>query len=542
MKWLVGAAALAAALTGGSAAQAAGPKDVCVGNHAHCFASLQAALDNAPEGATIHVDRGVTRGPITILRSVTVQGEGDGTVVQGGGPVVMIGSTTRTPTVTLSHLTITGGMTTTNVHAPNCGLDVPVCGPGYPEATAIGGGIVAFPGTTVTITHSVVTRNNASPFATTNSVKATCPTGPCPASFADGGGIDDGGTMMIDHSVVSDNHAWAVQSNGGGIAVEQQASLTVSNSRVSGNTAEAAPPYGRFVSGGGIYVDGNGDDRSGTLVVENSAITGNTSKLSSSIPHPYPLQDGGNDQSNAFGGGIFANAPASVSISNSDIDSNVVSIANPQNEPFGADAGIASFGGPFSIHDSRLRGNALVADILSSAENGASGGALEVDGAGDIYNTDIRGNTTMVRSATGDAAALGALQLLNFGDADTTVTDSHVVHNTTTAWAPAGTATVQGAAVLNDGSTLMKNVEIVGNRGVARGADGFAQGGGIWNGFIFGGDADVLTLQDTRIRGNSLTTSPGLTAQGGGLYTPGFAVTRNGGEIAGNLPDQCFGC
>ena len=106
---------------------------------------------------------------MTIAKSLTLTGvDAHASKISGGGPVVTIGSTTSAPTVTLTNLTISGGLTTSNPHAPECGLDVPVCGPGYADATAIGGGIETFAGTTVALMHSIVTGNRATPTLTTN--------------------------------------------------------------------------------------------------------------------------------------------------------------------------------------------------------------------------------------------------------------------------------------------------------------------------------------------------------------------------------------
>ena len=64
--------------------------------------------------------------------------------------------------------------------------------------------------------------------------------------------------MTLVDTTVSDNHAAADQSDGGGIAVEADASLSLPSSSVTGNSASAAPPIGRFAAGGGIFVDGGG--------------------------------------------------------------------------------------------------------------------------------------------------------------------------------------------------------------------------------------------------------------------------------------------
>jgi hypothetical protein len=49
-----------------------------------------------------------------------------------------------------------------------------------------------------------------------------------------------------------------------------------------------------------------------------------------------------------------------------------------------------------------------------------------------------------------------------------------------------------------------------------------------------------LTLENTNVTRNTLTASPGLTVQGGGLFTA-FSVTLDGSRIAKNTPDQCYG-
>jgi hypothetical protein len=50
-----------------------------------------------------------------------------------------------------------------------------------------------------------------------------------------------------------------------------------------------------------------------------------------------------------------------------------------------------------------------------------------------------------------------------------------------------------------------------------------------------------LTLINARITGNKLTASAGIGREGGWIFTE-FPMTLIGTVIAGNQPDQCFGC
>ena len=441
-----------------------------------------------------------------------------------------------------SQAEISDGVATGNPQAPNCGPDVPTCGPGYPDATALGAGVEAFPGSHVTIEDSLITGNQSRPTHTTASVKAVCPGEvPCPVNFGSGAGIDNWGQMTLEHTTISDNHGFAVQSNGGGIATERGSSLTVRDSTVSGNSANAAFPTGRFASGGGIFAD-----IGATLVVEDSSISGNQVSLANSFPHPYPKQDGAPDNANAFGGGIQLRDAASATIAGSHLDDNTITVDAPFSEPFGADAAFCPCGEfPFTLDHSTVKGNSLTVNVLSTAEGGPSGpSAFELDSGGvTISGTNISDNTTTVTAVAGAAAAFGALAFFVDGPA-VMVTDSRISDNTATASVPNGAATVQGAGLLNNAPLTLDNVRVRGNTGIANGLTGLAQGGGIWNGdlFVTHDTPPAVTLQHSDVTKNTLTGSPGVTLQGGGIYTDGFPVTLNDTRIKDNSPDDCVGC
>ena len=179
-----------------------------------------------------------------------------------------------------------------------------------------------------------------------------------------------------DTTIVTDNHAAANQSDGGGIAVKSGASLSLHGSVVSRNSASAAPPTGRFAAGGGIFVDSGG-----SLTIDGSSIDANTSSLANSIPTPYPDQDGATDQENAEPGGVFLSDGSNAAIRNSALDGNHVVVSTPLGQAFGADAALCACGDvPLTIANSRIDGNTLTVKALSSDANGPSGpGAVEVD-------------------------------------------------------------------------------------------------------------------------------------------------------------------
>ena len=507
------------------------------------YTQIAPALAAAHNGDVIVVGPGTYLGGITIDTSVELVGAGPGrTIIDGGGPVVTIGSKTSTPTVTLSNLTVTGGTSSTDPQSPHCGPDLITCGPGYTTATGLGGGIETFPGTTATILHSVITGNRAVPAVTVTSVVATCSASTyCQTSQGAGGGIDDWGTMTLIDSQVTDNKASGINGDGGGIAVELGASLSLQTSTVRGNSATAPSPDGRGANGGGIFVDSGG-----SLAVDGTAIDANTTSLSNSIATPYPESQGNTDQESSFGGGVNLvgggpDGPATLTISNSELDKNSVTVNTPLGQAFGADPAFAA-GGPLTLQNIRVKDNALSVNVFSSDANGASGpSAFEADSNATITGLEVIGNQMTITTPSSDAAAAGAVGLFG-GSVPTTMRNSLVADNTSTANAPNGMATVQGAGIVNDSDLSLTNVTVLANKAVANGVSGFAQGGGIWNGSIFGGPTPTLSLDDSHVLRNALSGTPGVTLHGAGIFTEGSPTTLTHSVVAYNTPDQCFGC
>ncbi len=188
-----------------------------------------------------------------IYTAVTILG--NGSTIQRTGPnkfgifQVMVGN------LTLSDLTISGG-DTTNVDLSEGGALEIGLGQATLNHVAItnnisydGGGLAADMNSTLTLNDSVVQGNTATD---------------------DGGGIYNGGALMVKNSVVSSNVAQD-QSFGGGGIYNDSGTVTLDHSQLVSNLA---------FEGGGIYSD------SGTVnVVDQSVVSGNVATEVSDTPH-----------------------------------------------------------------------------------------------------------------------------------------------------------------------------------------------------------------------------------------------------------------
>ena len=124
-----------------------------------------------------------------------------------------------------------------------------------------------------------------------------------------------------------------------------------------------------------------------------------------------------------------------------------------------------------------------------------------------------------------------------------TISDSVISRNRLTATTTTGSATVQGGGIANIGVLTLRDTIVDANSATASGPTGTAKGGGIWQGSDPRGPSLTrLALVDSAVTHNTLTASPGITMQGGGLFTPLFPVTVMHSVIAQNVPDQCYGC
>jgi hypothetical protein len=524
--------AVAALLLIGVGQASAATLDVCPSG---CpYAQLAPALASAKDGDTIKIAPGTYAGGVTIDVSVKLVGAGAGqTVISGGGPVLTIGAfgEPTEPTVSIDGVTITGGVTRSSPEStPFVGQE---------GVFAAGGGVEIPPnadfsgGATVTITNSVITGNRVAPTDTVP-FGPPCPSGPCPFAFAGGGGIDSWGTLTLANTTISNNRVGSASGLStlasdadGGAIINRLGPLTISGSVIHGNQASATGPNGRFAEAGAIFADG------GTITVSNSSVTDNSAALAASLPNSV--------EQLAVGGGFHITSNVSAAtISNTTISGNSITMTNTVGDATAFSGGVhVDLDVDFKMSNSAVADNgvssATFAGSLGNAEGDSGAGEL----LGKINNTRFTGNIVSVSSAAGEATAFAGA-FIDFGSITNGVVSDNHVH----ASSPGGTVFAAGGALVVDEPGLtLRNTQVSGNTVDATGASGSAQGGGIFDGPIANGPpGGPLTLLNSGVTGNALSGSPGIALQGGGLYIQNQPLTLTHSVIAGNSPDQCYGC
>jgi hypothetical protein len=510
------------------------------------FSQIAAAVAAASPGDTVQVVAGTSGGGFTIDTSLKLVGAGAGsTMISGGGPVVTIGRAfaANEPTVSISGVTITGGVTHSSFAEAFVG----------PGVIAVGGGISVppaanfSPGATVTITNSVITGNQVAPTNAIDSglpcpsdITITCINGDLPFAQAAGGGINTFGPMTLTNTTVSDNQAGGPVASdvGPGGIFSFQGGLTLKNSTVTDNRAIASAPNGRFADTGGVTVV------FGTLTVDGSVISDNNASISTAMPNDIPggiaahaggIEVGGNDSCAGPDSGC-----AVATIRNSSIGGNGVSATNSVGDAVDFCGGICD-DGQLTLSDSLVSNNHVSATVPagSTACACADSAGIGAGGIETIKDTHITGNTVTATAPSGTASASSGGGSAGNG-LSITISDSLIGGNHITATTTTGTATVNGAGFTNGAVLEVRGSTFSDNTGTASGPTGTAQGGGISNLLFPGVPPGQLTLIDSAIIDNTLSGTTGITVQGGGLFTT-VPVTLKDSNISGNTPDNCFG-
>jgi hypothetical protein len=541
--------ALAIAVGGaGAATSAARARSICVGSKPGCFSTIQAAVNAASNGDTIMIAPGTYAGGVTIDVSVTIEGAGaHNTIISGGGPVLTIGTfnAASEPTVLISGVTITGGVTHSSFAS--------TLFTGQEGVIALGGGISVppaagfAPGANVTIANSVITGNTVAPTSAVGSglpcpadITITCINGDLPFAQAAGGGINTFGPLTLTNTTVSDNQVGgpvASDAGPGGIA-SIEGGLTLKNSTVTGNRAIASAPNGRFADVGGLFAN------SGTLTVDGSLVSDNSASVATSMPNDIPGGIGAHAGGIEIGGDDRCADPSNcvqATIRNSTITGNSVSATNSLGDAVDFCGGICD-DGQLTLGNSLVGNNHVSATVPagSTACACADSGGIGTGGIETIRDTHITGNTVTSVAPDGNAAAASGGGSAGNGRS-ITISDSLISGNHITATTTSGAATVTGAGFTNGAVLEIRGTTFRDNTGAASGPTGTAQGGGISNLLFPGAPPGQLTLIDSRLMHNTLSGSPGITIQGGGLFTT-VPVTLTNTVIAQNVPDQCFGC
>jgi hypothetical protein len=484
-------------------ASSASAATLCVGPQAGCFSQLQPAVAAAHDGDTITVAPGTYAGGVTIDKSIQLQGAGAAqTVISGGGPVLTIGRSTDPTgqTVSIDGVTVTGGVNSTQPDPEvtfGGGVWIPTSQLDHPPFNGTGA--------TVSISNSIITGNTV----TSNSFippQTFCGARAC--SFNSGGGIDNGGALTLTNTSVTNNTAGSTTSlvsaasdaNAGGIDNRFASTLVLRHSVVSGNRAVVNSPIANGASSGGIGGDG-------ALTIEDSAVDDNVVEYTGSMDfEDQSARNGGI----GFGECHVCDPRPPVSIRNTEVSGNRVTAMNTNtNSTPAAFAGGIGAGAPALLDHVTVTDN--VVQIMGAGFAGADGGGIEVD-------------------------------------APVIMRDSKVLRNSVSAQGPLGAIAFGGGIAMFGADLTLERTLVIGNSVAASGAaaplpfGGFASafGGGISNGAP-GIPAAALTLTDSVVNANRLSGSAGLPLQGGGVYTTnGLVRTRT--VIAGNKPDDCFGC
>jgi hypothetical protein len=271
------------------------------------------------------------------------------------------------------------------------------------------------------------------------------------------------------------------------------------NSVVSGNHVVADSPIANSASAGGV-------GSPGLLDIEDSVIKNNTVEYTGALDF---------DEQSGLAGGLlvdqedfYPHGPGTIR--NTQISGNhVVAVnSNPNSTPSGFAGGVASFASATYDHVA-VTDNSV--DVKAAGYAGGDGGGMEVDSPVTVRDSIVARNSLSVQAPLGAIAFGGGITM--FG-ADLTLERTVVVANSVSATSAPGPMPFGGVASAFGG-------------GIANGAPGIPTA--------------VLTLTDSVVSANRLSGSAGLPLEGGGVFSPN-GIVRTHSVIAGNKPDDCFGC
>lgn len=325
-----------------------------------------------------------------------------------------------------------------------------------------------------------------------------------------GGGIfaanNQGGNLRLSDISLSQNNCQSDSSLGGGLFLNGDAVLTITNSAITGNIAG--------LSGGGIHLANTNFSIEKTTVSGNSsAQNNNPSGGGISLKNAFGLISDSsqvNNNSSKRGAGIFVDELSNVVIENSEVNNNTATqdggaiyiqnsankTLNIQNSQISNNTATQRGGGIFS-----LNGNTLLiqGSTLAKNESGINGGGIYADSCTVlIQNSKLDSNFT---SAVGSMGG-GALYGLNSA---TLISDSSQINRNFNA-----SATANGGALFIQGGALVINQSELNSNSSAK----------------FGGAVFLSNSNDAQNQLQSVSMSKNSSSvQGGAIYIDSTAST-----------------
>lgn len=446
----------------------------------------------------------------------------------GGAIEEASGAAAGTTAVTLNGVDFSGndaGMNPGNggvLHVTGV-ADVMVDGGTFDNNTAVEGGALWNNGGTMSVAGATFTNNNATGGDTDNPDQ--------------GGGAfyanTAGGVLDISDSTFDGNSANGDISSGGAIFVNEGATLTLSNSTLSNNTAnraggaielrdgssatldqvDAAMNTANTTAGGGggnggvVHVSGAAAvDVTGGLYANNTAVEGgafwnNQGEMSFDGVSIVGNEATGDDASQG-GGGIFAET------NDAGADSGTLTIINTRISGNSA-SGIAGSGGGILVA-AGATANITASRIFANTANRAGGGIESASGIVTLTNVTLGGADGAGNNAGASPGNGGGLHV--GGTGTTSIVRSSVGNNTA----------MEGGGLWNNvGSTMTVDSSTVSSNTANRGA-----------GIYLNGDGSAISLDFA-----SITNNNGIGIESGGA-TGGTVTTTGSSLVANNTADD----
>ena len=454
--------------------------------------SLRAVVDSSSSGDTIlfhGTTNGISQvltGEIAINKSLYIFGNGTTNTLLDGNNVGRIFNITNAATVNITGAAITNGssatsgggiaIVNTDVTLNNC--DIKWC-TATGNSSAEGGGGISSQNGILSINNCLIANNTAS------------------GTSGRGGGIYTlgSGDLVVRNSLVRYNTSG---SGGGGIAADNDGSLTLDHSDISNNNAGTNPG-----NGGGVYATGGG---SGDFIIKSSTIVNNIadghgggvwmdwlSRMDSSLVE--------NNASGAGGGGLY--------LQNNQIDIFSSTVSNNSATDSMASGGGAMVSGILVANNSKFNSN-------SARRNG--GGLYQ----NDTYGALILRQCNVDSNMAGPDLSQGGGIYVEGSDGDLELTGGTCSGNT---------ATGVGGGVANIGHTLIiDGTKINDNTGPGGGGGIYLNSGRAW-------------IDNAIIRGN---TALGPAKKGGGILNTSSEplaisnciISNNSSRYGGGIMDQ----